>query len=114
MYLMKNHGCSYNTKVTDNDLYIATDAELSTLTEPHSRLVTAREKFKTGDEMEILTFQDLYKLLNVTEDEIRKAHIPIVKEKTKHEKCSKNYSTDKYHNTIEDILRTKGINIADI
>ncbi len=114
MYLMKNHGCSYNTKVTDNDLYIATDEELSTLPKPHSRLVTALEKFKAGDEMEILTFQDLYKLLNVTEDEIRKAHIPIVKEKTKHEKCSKNYSTDKYHNTIEDILRTKGINIADI
>ena len=114
MQLMKNHDCSYNTKVTDNELYIATDTELSTPPEPHTRCIMALEKYNAGEEIEILTFQDLYKLLNVTEDEIRKMHISIVEEKKMRKKCTRTYSTGKIDNTIGAILRTKGIDIAKI
>lgn len=100
MQLMKNHDCFYNAKVTDNDLYIATDTELSTPQEPHTRFTMALAKYNAGEMMEILTFQDLYKLLNVTEDEVRKMHIPIVEEKNKHRRFPKTYSTGKIDNTI--------------
>lgn len=114
MQLMKNHDCSYNTKVTDNELYIATDTELSTHPEPHTRFIMALEKYNAREKIEILTFQDLYKLLNVTEDEVRKMRIPIVEEKKMRKKCTRTYSTGKIGNTIGAILRTKGIDIAKI
>ena len=56
MQLMKNHDCSYNTKVTDNELYIATDTELSTPPEPHTRFIMALEKYNAGEKIEILIF----------------------------------------------------------
>ena len=114
MQLMKNHDCSYNTKISDNELYIATDAELFTPQEAHTRFTMALEKYNAGEKIEILTFQDLYKLLNVTEDEIRKMHIPIVEEKNKYNGHPKIYSTGKIDNTIGEILRTKGIDLAEI
>ena len=114
MQLMKNHDCSYNTKVTDNELYIATDTELSTPPEPHTRFIMALEKYNAGEEIEILTFQDLYKLLNVTEDEVRKMRIPVVEEKNKHKRPSKTYSSGKIDNTIGAIMRAKGIDLAEI
>lgn len=114
MQLMKNHDCSYNTKVTDNELYIATDTELSTPPEPHTRFIMALEKYNAGEEIEILTFQDLYKLLNVTEDEVKKMHIPIVEEKNKHKRFPKTYSSGKIDNTIGAIMRAKGIDLAEI
>ena len=114
MQLMKNHDCSYNTKVTDNELYIATDKELSAFPEPHTRRIMALEKYNAGEEIEILTFQDLYKLLNVTEDEIRKMHIPIIEEKNKHKRPPQTYSSGKIDNTIGAIMRAKGIDLAEI
>lgn len=114
MQLMKNHDCSYNTKVTDNELYIATDTELSTPPEPHTRFIMALEKYNAGEEIEILTFQDLYKLLNVTEDEVKKMYIPIVEEKNKHKRFPKTYSSGKIDNTIGAIMRAKGIDLAEI
>ena len=114
MQLMKNHDCSYNTKVTDNELYIATDTELSTPPEPHTRRIMALEKYNAGEEIEILTFQDLYKLLNVTEDEIRKMHIPIIEEKNKHKRFPKTKKKKKIDNTIGAIMRAKGIDLAEI
>lgn len=114
MQLLKNHGCSYNTNVKDDELYIATNVELSTPPEPHTRFIMALEKYNAGEKMEILTFQELYKLLNITEDEIRKMHIPIVEEKKMRKKCTRTYSTGKIDNTIGAILRTKGIDIAKI
>ena len=53
MQLMKNHDCSYNTKATDNELYIATDKELSTPPEPHTRFIIALEKYNAGEKIEI-------------------------------------------------------------
>ena len=114
MQLMRNHGCSYNTKVTDNELYIATDKELSAPPEPHTRFMMALEKYNAGEKMEILTFQDLYKLLNVTEDEVRKMRIPIVEEKNKHKRLPKTYSSGKIDNTIGAIMRAKGIDLSEI
>lgn len=114
MQLLKNHNCSYNTKISDNELYIATDTELSTPQEPHTRFTMALEKYNAGEKMEILTFQDLYKLLNITEDEVRKMHIPIVEEKNKHKRSPKTYSTGKIDNTIGAILRAKGIVLTEI
>ena len=114
MQLMKNHDCSYNTKVTDNELYIATDTELSTPPELHTRFIMALEKYNAGEEIEILTFQDLYKLLNVTEDEVKKMYIPIVEEKNKHKRFPKTYSSGKIDNTIGAIMRAKGIDLAEI
>lgn len=114
MQLLKNHDCSYNTKISDNELYIATDAELSTPQEPHTRFTMALEKYNAGEKIEILTFQDLYKLLNITEDEVRKMHIPIVEEKSRHKRLPKTYSTGKIDNTIGAILRSKGIDLTEI
>ena len=114
MQLMKNHDCSYNTRVTDNELYIATDTELSTPPEPHTRFIMALEKYNAEEEIEILTFQDLYKLLNITEDEVKKMHIPIIKEKHKHKRFPKTYSSGKIDNTIGAIMRAKGIDLAEI
>ena len=114
MQLLKNHDCSYNTKISDNELYIATDAELSTPQEPHTRFTMALEKYNAGEKIEILTFQDLYKLLNVTEDEIRKMHIPIIEEKNKHKRPPQTYSSGIIDNTIGAIMRAKGIALAEI
>lgn len=74
----------------------------------------ALEKYNAGEKMEILTFQDLYKLLNVTEDEVRKMRIPIVEEKNKHKRLPKTYSSGKIDNTIGAIMRAKGIDLSEI
>ena len=60
MQLMKNHDCSYNAKVAENNLYIATKNEL-TNPPPHSRFLMATAKKTANGRIEILTFPELYK-----------------------------------------------------
>lgn len=112
--LLKNRNCSYIPKVTDADIYIATEEELLNPHEPHSRIMAAIQKYNGGGKIEILTFKDLYKSLNVTETEVKMMPIPHVEEKDGHEVLPKTYSTCKVDNTIGSILKAKGIDLSKI
>lgn len=78
---MQNHGCICKAKVSENDLYLATDDEIVEGAKPHTRFMAAQEKRKTDERYEILTFDELYKLLGVTEKELLKYQVPIIKER---------------------------------
>ncbi len=109
--LMKNHGSTYNTKVIENDLYIATDEEIIDGAQPNTRYAMAQQKRETQQNFEILTFDELYKLIGVTEEELLKSHVPIIKECTIKKEAEKTFSTGKLDNTIGALLRDKGIDI---
>ena len=114
MQQMKNHGCSYNSKVSENELYIATNDEITKDPEPHSRYIMAVEKRNLGGQREVLTFMELYKLLNITENSLKQMRVPIVEEKIKNDKAPKTYSTETFCNTIGDILKAQGIDLENI
>ena len=111
---MKNHNCNYNTKVSENELYIATKEELFGSIDPHTRITAAMEKYNSGEKMEILTFQELYELLNVTEDDLKNRRIPTVEEKDIKNQNSKNYSTGEISVSIGNMISKKGINFSKL
>ena len=112
MQLMKNHNCNYNTKVSENELYIATKEELLGSIDPHTRIAAAIGKYNSGEKMEILTFQKLYELLNVTEDDLKNRRIPTVEEKDIKKQNSKYYSTGESNVSIGNIVGKKGIDFS--
>ena len=74
----------------------------------------ALEKRNLGGQIEVLTFMELYKLLNITENSLKQMRVPIVEEKIKNDKAPKTYSTETFCNTIGDILKAQGIDLENI
>ena len=64
--------------------------------------------------MEILTFQKLYELLNVTEDDLKNRRIPTVEEKDIKKQNSKYYSTGESNVSIGNIIGKKGIDFSKL
>lgn len=105
--VLANHGCKYNTKVSENNYYIASDEELmSPPTDKHTRHYAALQK-DDGRNVKVISFEDFLAIIDLTTDEIKQLKMPVVpKRKTKKKKV---YSTGSNSYTIGEQLRAQGI-----
>lgn len=109
--LLTNHGCQYNTKVSENDYYVATKEELElTEVDEHTRYYSALHNTETN--CKVISFDDLFALLSVSEEDIVQAPWPKI-ETTKPAR-SKVYSRGESKTTIGDILKSKGIVLSGV
>lgn len=111
--LLANHGCQYNTKVSENDFYVASTEDIeNSESEEHTRYYAATHR-EDGHNVEVLTMDELFEILGVTEDELSAMEMPKVPKKNKNNKPHKNYySTGKVSTTIGDILRSQRSDLA--
>lgn len=109
--LMKNYGCSYNTNIMDNDLYVATSEELNGLQEENTRYAMAVEKRKGGGKLDILTLEEFYSILGITEEELKTMSVPVIDEKEEDGSETTIYSTGNMENTIGALLKYKGVEL---
>ena len=110
--LLANYGCKYNTKVSENDYYVASDEELiATEMDIHSRYYSATKE--DGRNVKILSFDELFVLLKITEEEFSKMKLPKIATKKRNEKKKKSfYSTGNDSTTLGDVLRARGIDLS--
>ena len=110
--LLANYGCKYNTKVSENDYYVASDEELiATEIDIHSRYYSATKE--DGRNVKILSFDELFVLLKITEEEFFKMKLPKIATKKRNEKKKKSfYSTGNDSTTLGDVLRARGIDLS--
>ena len=112
MYLMRQHGSDYNPKVTDNDLFVATDDEMSNSQAGKGRIAAAYRKKSHGGRIKIMSFAELYTLLNVTEDMLKQMMLPSLEENWKQNIKALVPSTGDTASTIGDVLKAEGINLS--
>ena len=110
--LLANHDCRYNTKVSENDFYVASAEDIENTEEECSRYYAATHR-DDGHNVEVLTLDELFEILGVTEGELSAMEMPKVPKKNNNNKPHKNYySTGKVSPTIGDILRSQGSGLA--
>lgn len=110
--ILADHGCKYNTKVSENDYYVASDEELSySIPIEKTRYFTALKE-DNNKNIKILSFDEFLSLINLTESNLKKIGMPTVphKENKKRASCSKN----KESNTIGNYLRAQGIDLSKL
>ena len=109
--LLADRACRYCTKVSEDDFYVATPDELS-LTEipPHTRYYAAHG---SSGKCKVITFEELYKMLSVTEQEVKDAPWPkIGQEQPPKRKKGESSGTSGF--TIGDQLKARGIDITKL
>lgn len=113
--LLANHGCKYNIRVSENDYYVPTASELeSEQVDVHTRYYAALKK-DDGRRVEIMTFAELYSILEVTEGLLRSVELSKVTQQRKSmKKGMRNYITGKATNTLGDILKRNGVVLSDV
>lgn len=109
--LLKNYGCEYNSKVSDNDYYIAMVDELENCPEPYTRYASAVQKKSSGGQIDIISISELCNMLNVTESELNSMPIPTIGKRKR--SVGHMFSTGKFENTIGDLLEWQGISLSD-
>lgn len=102
--VLANHGCKYNTKVSENNYYIASDEELlSPPTDKHTRYYAALQK-DDGRDISIISFEELLSLINFSYKELKKLKLPTTADYRMRSPFS-----EKLVITIGDQLRAQGI-----
>lgn len=109
--LLADHGCQYHTKVSENDYYVATQEELELIEVPeHTRYYSALHNTETV--CKVVSFDKLYEMLSVTEQEVRAAPWPKIEKKK--EISTKVYSFGMASSTIGDQLKAKGVDLSKL
>lgn len=109
--LLANHGCRYNTKVPENDFYVASTEDIeNSESEGHTRYYAATHR-DDGHVVEVLTMDELLTILSVTEDELAKIAMPKVPKKEKRRNHRPHYSEGKITASLGDILRAQGVDL---
>lgn len=96
--LLASFGCSYNTKVSENDYYVATleEMELNEI-DNHTRYYAAINKEDPNRHVEVISFDELFNILNISAEELKMMPLPKCDiKKSKNEKQRK-----KYHSTVK-------------
>lgn len=111
--LLANHGCQYNTKVSESDYYVASKEDIeSSEIEENTRYYAATHR-NDGHKVEVLTVDELIKILGVTEDVLSKMEMPKVPKKNDgNRRRGHYYSSGKVSTTIGDLLRSQGANLV--
>lgn len=110
--LLANHGCRYNAKVSENDFYVVSQEDIENPeSDEHTRYYAATHR-EDGHQVEVLTMEELLKLLGVSEDELISMEMPKVPKRNKDNKRRGNYySTGKVTTTLGDLLRSHGVDL---
>ncbi len=110
--VLANLGCKYNTKVSENDYYVASDKELLDSIPKENTRYFAALKNDDGRNVKIISFKDFLAIIGLTTDEVEQLKIPVVsKQKPKKKKV---YSTGNNSYTIGDQLRAQGIDLTKL
>lgn len=110
--MLANHGCKYNTKVSENDYYVASVEESENPYSEEKTRYRAALKNDDGKEVKILSFDEFLSMVGLTAETISQLKMPVVPEQSKIVKRA--FSTGIVTNTIGDQLRAKGIDISKI
>ena len=110
--VLANHGCKYNTKVSENDYYVASVEESENPYSEEKTRYRAALKNDDGKEVKILSFDEFLSMVGLTAETISQLKMPVVPEQSKIVKRA--FSTGIVTNTIGDQLRAKGIDISKI
>lgn len=106
---LADRGCTYSTKVFENNYYIATDEELnSPVKRGRSRYYAAMKAYH-GSRKRIFSLGRLLQLIGMTEEELAASPIPTVPEQTgDEEQC---YTAECPASTIGELLRAQGMDL---
>ena len=108
--VLANLGCKYNTKVSENDYYVAADEELLDSIPKENTRYFAALKNADGRNVKIISFKEFLTIIDLTTDEIKQLKMPVVpKQKSKKKKV---YYTGSNSYTIGDQLRAQGIDLT--
>lgn len=110
--LLANCGCKYNSKVSENDYYVATDEELTGGDiDNHTRYHAALHN-KGGRNVTVLSFDELFEILGLTPDSLSKHQMPKAPKRKENRK--RVYSAGYVSNTIGAHLKSKGIDLLSL
>ena len=110
--VLADHGCKYNTKVSENDYYVASNEELSySIPIEKTRYFTALKE-DNDKNIKILSFDEFLSLINLTESDLKKIGMPTIPHKGNKKRVS--YSKNKEQNTIGNYLRAQGIDLSKL
>lgn len=108
--VLANLGCKYNTKVSEDDYYVASNEELLDPTPKENTRYFAALKNADGRNVKIISFKEFLTIIDLTTDEIKQLKMPVVpKQKSKKKKV---YSIGSNSYTIGDQLRAQGIDLT--
>ena len=109
--LLANHDCRYNTKVSENDFYVASTEDIeNSESEEHTRYYVATHR-DDGQVVEVLTIEELLTMLSVTEDELAKMAMPKVPKKEKQRNHRRHYYEGEITTSLGDVLRAQGVDL---
>lgn len=110
--ILANHGCEYNTKVSENDYYVASDEELNMPSIENSRYCAALSN-ENGRKVKILSFDEFLSIVNLTPEALGKLKMPIVPMQ-KHEEESFFPTEQVPSDTVGDYLQAKGFDLSKL
>lgn len=109
--VLADHGCTYSTRVFENNYYVASDEELHS---PHrsgkSRYQAAIRAFH-GSRKRILSLDRFLQLVGLTRESLASLNIPTVPEQDK--PILSGFTADCPQSTIGDLLRAKGVDLYE-
>ena len=113
--LLANHGCKYNTKVSENDFYVPTTEEMQSEEVQENTRFYSATRMDGGRKVELILLDDLLKILGLTKDELDQKRIPQIEGKKKnYSKANPYYSTGDNSTTLGDLLKAQGIDLSKI
>lgn len=109
--MLANVGCRYSTKISECAYYVAADEELlQTEIDVHTRYYAATLG-KSGENVTLLTWDELLGMLEVTEEELYQMKMPSINPKKKSKEAGGYYSSGEVGSTLGDQLKAKGIDL---
>ena len=106
---LANCGCTYSTRVFENDYYVATDEELNAPPKRGKSRYAAAMRAYHGSRKRILSLDRLLQLVGLTGESLSAAPIPTVPEQSEPE--NRGYTADCPPSTIGDLLRAQGMDL---
>lgn len=113
--LLANQGCIYNAKVSENDFYVPTNEELESEEIRENTRYYSATQMNDGRKVELLLYDDLLKILGITQEELTEMEMPQVVDKKKREqKPRAYYSTGESKIKVGDLLKAQGVDLRKI
>lgn len=107
---LADHGCTYSTRVFENNYYVATAEELRSPARHGKSRYQAALRAYHGSRKRIFSLDRLLQLLGMTEESLAAAGIPTVPEQNREEYHG--YTPECPASTIGDLLRAQGVDIS--
>lgn len=103
--LIVNHGGLYHTKVSECDYYVKVEEDDISADISGTRYHHILEAMNDSNKIKIISFEDLYKMLDITESEIATIPVPRIKKQRRQISMHNNVSSGI---TIGELLKAQG------